>query len=255
MYRVLVVDDHDIIRKGLIKMLSKLEDSSCEYYEADCGLEAKKIALAIKPDIVFTDIMMPDINGLDFINSVKEQLPSCRFVIISGYNDFSYAKTAIKLGVCEYLLKPFDRKEVETVFNSLLKDVDQQKKKTGSNMISCETIQNIDNIGYMQNRIIEFAVDYINENYSKDINLASVANMVSKNYNYFSTLFKNETGKTFSEYLREVRVEKAKELLKDLNNKVVDVYKKVGFSDYNYFCKTFTRMVGITPMQYKRNIK
>lgn len=242
MCKILIIDDHKIARDGFKKIIGRIDACrNCEILEADEGSSAEKIALETHPDIVLTDIKMPNMTGLELIARLKPKLKDTSFIIISGYDDFCFAREAIKLGVEDYLLKPLNREDVENLIIRLLNEKGKVKVK--------EEYQSDDKSA--QRAIIKFVIDYINNNYQKDLSLTYVANLVSKSYNYFSTLFKNETGSNFSDYLRNVRIDKAKELLKDAGSSAMDVAKAVGYANYIHFSKTFTKLVGVNPAKYK----
>ena len=102
------------------------------------------------------------------------------------------------------------------------------------------------------NRPIRLAKQYIRDNYGKPITLELVSEQVGFNAAYFSTLFKKETGATFSEYLLEVRMEAAKKMLRDTNLNVSVICEKVGYSDSKHFSRTFLRETGLKPNQYRK---
>lgn len=104
---------------------------------------------------------------------------------------------------------------------------------------------------YREKNEIERAIEYINANYDKNISLTTVSNYVSLNYSYFSHTFKEQTGLSFVEYIRKVRVIKAMELLTNTKLKVFEVAEKVGFDNYKHFGRTFREFVGISPVEYR----
>ena len=101
---------------------------------------------------------------------------------------------------------------------------------------------------------VDKAIEFINNNYYKDINLATVSNEVSLNYSYFSQIFKEQTGENFVSYLKKVRINKAKEVLRNDEIKVYEVGKMVGYDDSKQFAKHFRSVTGISPIEYKRNL-
>ena len=108
--RVFIADDEQGIVE-LIKHLITVE--KCEIVgEANNGLDALHKIREQQPDIVITDIMMPLMNGIDLIREVLKTLPQTQFVVISGYREFEYAKSALQLGVQDYLLKPIKQSEL-----------------------------------------------------------------------------------------------------------------------------------------------
>lgn len=98
---------------------------------------------------------------------------------------------------------------------------------------------------------IKKALNYINANYYKDITMATVSNEVSLNYSYFSQVFKEHVGDNFVNYLRKIRIERAKELLKTTNLKIYEVSESVGYSDSKQFAKMFRKVSGLSPVEYK----
>jgi two-component system response regulator YesN len=101
---------------------------------------------------------------------------------------------------------------------------------------------------------IDKAIEFINNNYRKDINLATVSNEVSLNYSYFSQVFKEQTGENFVSYLKRIRINKAKEILRSDESKVYEVGKMVGYDDSKQFSKHFRSVTGVSPIEYKRNL-
>lgn len=103
------------------------------------------------------------------------------------------------------------------------------------------------------NTQMEEAVDYIYENYDKDLNMAMVSNHISMNYSCFSQTFKEYTGMNFVNYIKEVRINKAKELLQDTNKKVAEIGYEVGYENEKHFMKVFKSVTGISPTEYRKN--
>ena len=100
-------------------------------------------------------------------------------------------------------------------------------------------------------KIIDDAKKYVRENYFKNISLAEIASVVDRNTAYFSDLFSKEVGKTFTEYLTDIRIEKAKELMKDPTVKLYEIGYLVGYDEPAYFSRVFRKIVGMTPTQYR----
>jgi two-component system response regulator YesN len=115
------------------------------------------------------------------------------------------------------------------------------------NLIEENTSNRVDN----SELLIKKAVQYINDNYNKKISLEDIAGYVGISKYYFSVLFKKEKDITFSSYLNTVRIEKAKQLLKNPQTTINDVVDEIGFNDAQYFSKTFKKYVGITVTEYR----
>jgi len=104
---------------------------------------------------------------------------------------------------------------------------------------------------YKDRNEVDEALEYIGNNYHKDLNLAVVANHVSLNYSYFSNLFSEKTGESFHNYLKKVRMEKAKELLKNSDSKINEIAEKVGYKNPKHFATNFRAITGISPVEYR----
>lgn len=128
MIKILIADDENLIREGIISILKRSLTADVTYLEADNGISALKICQEQFPQIVICDIRMPCCNGLEFIKKVKQNGNSPTFIIISGYADFEYAKSALKLGVKEYVLKPIQKQQFITMVNSYVDQIIKNSK-------------------------------------------------------------------------------------------------------------------------------
>ena len=106
-----------------------------------------------------------------------------------------------------------------------------------------------------QNPQISAALNYINENYQKDLRLEEVSRQVYLSVGYLSRIFKTETGYSFKEWIHRVRIEKAKELIANTNMKYYEIAEKVGYKDYKYFSAYFNKLCGCSAKEYKAKIQ
>lgn len=112
MYRVLIADDNALIRKSILKRVPWASlDMEC-IGEAENGKQSAEMIARLKPDIVITDIKMPIADGFYAIEATKDRFPDVQFIIISGYDDFSFLKQSIQFQVLNYILKPIDTEEL-----------------------------------------------------------------------------------------------------------------------------------------------
>ena len=197
MKKIIIVEDEFRIRNGLSTLINKL-DMGCKVIgEAENGFEGLKMISDMEPEVVITDIKMPKMDGLSMIRQAKEMGASCDFVILSGYAEFEYAQQGIQLGVMDYLLKPASVSDVKELLNKL----NEEKEITqGLDRENCSDI-------------VREMINVIEESYGMKLQLDAIAEKFHMTPEYLGNLFAKETGITFSNYLRQVRMEKAKELL------------------------------------------
>ena len=113
MYKLLIVDDEKQVREGLKRLLPWQDYGITIIGEAINGREARWESYEDqRPDIVLLDIQMPVMNGLELAKRIHGQYPECKFIVLSGYNDFARVREAMKYGAVDYLLKPRERRKL-----------------------------------------------------------------------------------------------------------------------------------------------
>ncbi|MFK7697583.1 response regulator [Paenibacillus sp. HJGM_3] len=126
-YKVMVIDDKPLIRQAIVKTMD-WEALGCEVVgQAEDGLEGKRLLLELKPDILVTDIKMPGLSGLDLAQVMIETLPQAKTILITGYQDFEYAKRAVRLGVFDFIVKPVNNDELSQVIRSAVAELDSKR--------------------------------------------------------------------------------------------------------------------------------
>jgi two-component system response regulator YesN len=128
MYKVLIADDEEYVVKSLVKGTAWDENGFEVLASANDGVDAYNEILRLRPDVVFTDIRMPGMNGLELIKAVGESLKGVLFIIISGYAEFAYAQKAMNYGAIGYCLKPFDKDEIRNVLKKAKILLDEARK-------------------------------------------------------------------------------------------------------------------------------
>lgn len=127
MYKVLVVDDEPMIRKGLVKIIQQQGELISEVQAAQNGTEALQLLEQEEPDFLFTDIRMPKLDGLELCRIVSERYPGVMMVVVTGYDDFDYARRSIGYGVKDYILKPITKKQIGDVLARLVSAARQRE--------------------------------------------------------------------------------------------------------------------------------
>ena len=237
--RVLLVDDEIMIREGF-KRLFDWEAHGCEVIgEAADGMEALARIDAFHPDLVIMDINIPIMNGLKVIQLSRIKHPDMAFVIVSGYDDFSYCREALRLQITDYILKPVDYEE----FGGC---IDRLKISLFERQISGEPEQ-------QEERAIHGITRYLQEHLAQEVSLSLLAEEFHLSPPYISQLFKSEIGVGFLAYLTSIRMENAKKLLLSTSLSIAEVAERSGYGDYRVFTKVFKKAEGCTPSQFRRD--
>ncbi len=200
---------------------------------------ALKYICEMNPDVVIIDINMPSLNGLNLIKKAKENGCSSLFVILTAYRDFSFAQEALRLNVQDYIVKPINPDEIIRLFTKL-------KNTLPSNETGGEP--SFDTEANKFHEILEF----INQNLHQKLTLQMIGDTFFVNRNYICALFRKELNCTFSQYLTDLRLKKAKALLVHKNYTITDISIQCGFNDEFYFNKVFKKAEGITPGLYRQ---
>jgi YesN/AraC family two-component response regulator len=237
----MIVDDEMPVRK-LLQASINWESLGLEVVgEAASGIEAINIIDDVNPDIVFVDINMPFMNGIEFTKMATSRYPDLYVIVLTGFDDFEYARECVRLPVVEYMLKPIVRSEVESVLKRLVDEID--KKMPDENCSEQEE-------SALNSFEIQNIVNFLKTNYKDStINLASVAQQFGFNACYLSRKFKKEIGVSFLEYLTKCRMEHAIELKKS-NLKMFETANEVGIPDPNYFGRCFKKYTGVSYSEY-----
>lgn len=237
MYNVLIVDDEHVEREGIKSLISQYE-FPFHVLEAENGLIAEEILNRNSIDILITDVKMPMMNGLELSKMARKTQENLKIVICSGYDEFEYAKSAIKLGVVNYLLKPLVIEE----FLEVMQDITQISPSTDNPENETQ-----------ESKVIKQVKSILKDNFQRDISLTDVANEVYLSPGYLSILFKKETGVNFSKYLTDYRLGKANYLLTNSNMKINDIAEFVGIDNPSYFSRIYKNKYGISPLQYRES--
>lgn len=398
MLNLLIADDEPKIRRGIKGLIDTEKYNINMILEAEDGEVALKIINNVAIDIVLLDINMPFLNGIELLAEIRKKNKNMQIIIISGHDEFSYAKEALKYNVLEYILKPIKKQELQdvifTAIDELNKNIRDKEYLEWANKQMSENIDYIKNTAFSRwitntisdeeiikdlrffrkdfsntigiifikiigkydieiinkkwnNQLVEFAIEnivnedfkdiinkivsmdennnviiiididdinkwvnygqdiqkkigaylkfdviieqgytkkgiidikniynkildeinkrkkysklvlytinYLNSNYYlNDININDISKYFEVTSSYLSKVLKKETGLSFIEYLTNIRINKAMDIMKDPAIKIYDVAELVGYSNQHYFCRAFKKVVGVSPMEYKK---
>ncbi|GAB6929295.1 response regulator [Paenibacillus sp. JCM 10914] len=254
MKTILIVDDEPRTREGVRKTLEAWSSGKHRIEMAASGVEALQWLQREIAHLVITDIRMPEIGGLELIERLQDVKNPPVIIVISGYSEFDYARKALQHGVVDYLLKPLDkRKLVAAVESALAKGERQQQIERMERLVDPKLLE-----AAQQEKIysvqVQEALEYVDGSLHEPVSLKEVAEALHLNSSYFSVLFKDQTGITFSEYLTRRRVQRAKELLAGTSLSVAEISERVGYQTAKYFVKVFRDHESVSPSQYRQGV-
>lgn len=202
---------------------------------ASDGQDGLLLLNEIKPDILLVDIVMPRMDGLDFIRQARERLPLAVFIILSAHCDFEYSRRAMRYGVKDYLTKgEYTEAELGELLISLSNECIQQKPRYRFE--------------------VGEALRLIRNNLRQELTLESVAQDVGLSPNYLGILFYQQTGERFRDVLIRLRMERARELVLHSPLKVYEIAQQVGIQNPQYLTYLFQKTYGTTPAQLRRSV-
>lgn len=242
MYKIIVADDEPIIREGIMHIFPWAQlgfEVVADYPDGKGALEY--IQAGNPADVVLTDIQMPFLNGIQ----LSEQLSGSgiKVVFFSSYQEFEYAKSALKNNVFDYLLKPVKYDELYGCFQRLKEKLDEEHSAALSSAAGVDKET-------QHGAIIQIVLSYIEEDYC-DANLEEAARKVYMTPSYLSRLFKERVGVNFSEYLLEVKMKHACELLCDNRYKLYEIAGRIGYDNPKNFTRAFKARYQMTPLEYR----
>lgn len=246
MYKVALIDDEHIILEGLTRVMP-WEKLGCSVVgTASDGQQGLELIRDARPDILLTDIRMPNMDGLAMIAAVKSEFPRMQVTVLTAFRDFDYAQRAITLGVCRYLLKPSKMDELNEAIGEMIRRLQAlpPEKKEG-----------VAESGDAGSFVVRAALAYMQDHSAEHISLGDVADNVYVSQWHLSKLINRYTGQSFFDLLGGMRIDRAKTLLRDPSMRVHEVAEATGFSDVGHFSKSFKRIVGKTPGEYRAGLK
>ena len=241
MFNVIIVDDEEIIRDSLSTLVNWNRMDCTVVGSAANGEEALTLVRSSQVDIVISDLRMPKMDGLELIKILSESHPQVECIILSGYDEFEFARQAMKFGVKHYLLKPLSEEEIEEV---VIKCVEEKSRELNPPKYSSPII----------NKVVQYLYYHFNQN---DLSLKWISEHVAFcNQDYLGKLFRKQTGASFSKYLLDLRIEKAKELISRYPDKsLYSLAEECGFSaDGQYFSSQFKKVTNLTPSEYRNKL-
>ncbi|PPA70234.1 response regulator transcription factor [Jeotgalibacillus proteolyticus] len=252
---IMVVDDEETTRRGLRKTLIVWSNGRYEILTASTAGEALAHSGKTKIHILITDICMPEMTGLELVKEMKESGQQPVTLMISGHSQFEFAQEAIRLGVLNYLVKPVSKaKLIEAVEEALVKE--ESIERAGIIEKSADlTLLQVNREQEQAKNPVKTAYRYVDDHIHRQISLKEVADHVHLNSSYFSVLFKEQAGLTFSEYVTRIRLQHAKQLLAATGLPIAQIAEESGYQTAKYFNKIFKEYEGMTPGAYRKSLR
>ncbi|GFN31503.1 AraC family transcriptional regulator [Paenibacillus xylaniclasticus] len=160
MYRLLIADDEALEREGLEWIIKRTMPDTFELLFADNGRRALEVAEEMRPHIIFMDIHMPGIQGLDALREIHSRMPETKLVLVTAYDYFAYAQEAIELGVKQYIVKPASREQISELLRQLVQELEEEKRQRGERLELLNRMNELEPL--MQNELaLMFMVDQV----------------------------------------------------------------------------------------------
>lgn len=250
MYKVVIIDDEPVIVEGLVKVVEWEKYHCILAGTAEDGETGIRVIREVRPDIIITDISMPKMDGLTMIAALKSEFPEMEICILTGYRDFDYAQKAITLGVSRFILKPSSMEQIDEALVAMTKKLNHaglQRRITGEAGTGDPEFEEEGASSF----IVRNAINYMEENYARHLTLSEVAEQIYVSQWHLSKLLNKYKKKSFSDILNQIRLNHAKELLKDPSLRIGDIAEQVGFMDMAHFSRVFKKHEGISANEYR----
>lgn len=250
--RIVIADDEQVILDGISTIIKRIEQYHIDIYKTSNGEEALGRLKEVRPHLAIIDINMPKMNGLEVIENATKWNLCKRCIILTGYDQFEYVQKALRYGAKDYLLKPVKKDYLIDLIEEVAIEINEPRihdiKKELENIEFLKLDIQLDNVP----QEIKDIVKYINNNYSNDISLSYIADILGKHPNYISSLFKKYVGVTFSYYLQFIRLRKAAYMLTNNSEmSIKDISFKIGYQNPREFFKIFKKRMNMTPSQFR----
>jgi len=246
MYRVVLVDDEHMIIEGLSRVVPWEKLGCTVSGTASNGREGLELVRRVKPHILMTDIRMPNMDGLTMVAALRSEFPELQITVLTAFRDFEYAQTALNLGVCRYLLKPSKMDELDEAIRAMISRLDALPKREAP-----EPAEPAGPAGLAGNYIVRQALDYMRAHCAERLSLGDVADQVYVSQWHLSKLINRHTNQSFLDLLSGMRIEKARRLLANPVLRIHEVAEQCGYSDLGHFSRSFKKLTGSTPGEYR----
>ncbi|WP_130838389.1 response regulator transcription factor [Lachnoclostridium sp. Marseille-P6806] len=244
-YSVIIAEDEPLLLENLAK---KIDASDTDFHvvgKAQTGVQALALIEQNAPDLLVTDIRMPVMSGLELIEKIRDTHPDLDCIVVSGYSDFEYARTALHYQVLEYLLKPIDQDALLAALHRL-----QERNLARQHEMAQAFSRSVS--AKPPEQIAALLREYLCAHFHEDVNFNLIAAQMNYSASYLTKIFDQQYGTTPGHFLILLRIRKAKQLLAnhpEIN--IRQVGEAVGYPEQAYFSRIFKKQTGLSPLEYR----
>lgn len=246
MYKVVLIDDEAIIVEGLKQVVDWQGFGTTVVATASSAATGSAAIREHAPDIVFTDIKMPDSDGMTMLAGLRSEFPNLQITVLTGYRDFDYAQEAVRLGVTRLLLKPSKMDEINEAMRTMVQNLDKANNR--------KTSVPTEDPATASSFIVRQALAYIDEHYTEKLTLQDLADHCYVSQWHLSKLLNKHTEKSFYDLLKAARLKEAKILLAEPSLTISDIAERVGYADIGHFSRVFKKQEGVSPNEYRNQL-
>lgn len=241
MYGVYLVDDDTLILEELVNMVPWLDNGFEVLGSSTNPVVAIDEIEELKPDVVFCDLKMPQMDGNELIRYIKERKIDTEYVMISAYDSFENVRAFFQQSGFDYILKPVKEDDMQMVLEGLIGKLRKKKPTTTEETIT-------------DNKTFNSMIDYIKDNFTEKISLDILSEKFGFSKNYICGMFSKYLNTSLTCYLTEIRMAHAQKLLKDSKLLMKEVAMECGYEEYYHFSRVFKAYYGISPKEMQDEI-
>ena len=260
MYNIILVDDEVRTIDALEKNIDWKKCGIRRVFKASNMNQAIQLMATEKIEILVSDIEMPNGTGLQLLEWLRDHGQVINCIFVTCHPEFAYMRKAIQLNCYDYVLKPIDYDEFQTLLSELVKKMEEQQIRDSSELSAPQKAAEITPPVLLERtpegneRDMELEVKkYIKGHMSDSISVTNIAEELHFNPQYLMRAFKNKTGLSIVEYITLERLNMAKRILKKTDLPVKVVSSMVGYEDYAYFTRVFKKETGESPSTYRNS--
>ncbi|WP_369018672.1 helix-turn-helix domain-containing protein [Thermatribacter velox] len=259
--QIMLVDDEESTLDYLENLICELSDTYQVVAKAPSGLDALALLEIVSPELIISDIKMPEMDGLTMLKLAQERGWQGKSVVVSGYDDFPLVQEALRIGVWDYLLKPVGSEDLAKLFAKLEsvllleRERQQQIEEEIRSKVVEEFLLPINLETFTLPDYLGRALAIIQESYCNKITLPEIARQVGVSPAYLSYSFRKFIGESVVDYITRLRIEASKCLLRKSSLQIQEVATTVGYEDARYFARVFRKLVGCSPTEYREKCK